>query len=76
MSTQARLQIEMVDPSGHVMWSEEPVVTSEGFEVRFGLVIVDYTTSGDGMTSVRGQFSGYLKVTVLDIDAAQQGAKR
>jgi hypothetical protein len=69
MTTEARLLIEMVDPSGNVLWSERPVVASEGYEIRFGPVLVDYTVSPESSPGVqiKGKFSGYLKVTVLDV---------
>jgi len=71
---EAKLLLEMVDGSGRVLWSERPFVVSKGHTVRYGPVDVNYTMSGPPekrigphMETISGQFTGYFKVTVLEM---------
>jgi hypothetical protein len=73
VNKKTRILIEMVDSSGNVLWSEHPTDVKEGYVVNFGPVSVDYTlTSPENFSEpavrvIRGKFSGFLKVTVLEL---------
>jgi hypothetical protein len=71
---EAKLLLEMVDGSGRVLWSEQPFIVSKGHTVRYGPVEVNYTLEGSGSTAISpqlevisGKFTGYFKVTVLEM---------
>jgi len=75
MKPKVGIRIEMVDASGQVLWSERTIEADKGHVIRYGPVNVKYELSpgGDGgfphVQVVAGTFTGYLKVTVEDVEA-------
>ena len=75
MKSKVGIRIEMVDAAGRVLWSERTIEADKGAVIRYGPVDVNYRLdSGEPFGTppkaqvVAGTFTGYLKVTVEDVD--------
>ena len=74
MKSKVGIRIEMVDAAGRVLWSERTIEADKGYVIRYGPVDVNYRLdSGEPLETPRAQvvagtFTGYLKVTVEDVD--------